>query len=135
LTTKRSKGRITGLLALTLEAQSALEVGDAVIVTGDYECDVPDGTSPIIGHVSVANKEPTRGTATRDPQVPGDVTVEAMGWYVRTFIANGAITAGTLVGVSAASPREVVTAGAGVTNVGIALMTVADGDEVDVLCR
>lgn len=94
MTTKGAGGRITGLLALTLEAQVALEKGDPVMITGDYECGLANGTKPMMGTVSVANKEPVRGVATRPAQVPGDVTVEARCFYVRTLIAAGAIAAG-----------------------------------------
>lgn len=94
MTTKTAGGRITGLLAITLEAQVALAKGDPVMITGDYECGLADGTKPHFGTVSVANKAPVRGVATRPAEVPGDVTVEARCFYVRTRIAAGAIAAG-----------------------------------------
>lgn len=134
MTTKRSGGRITGLLALTLEAQVALNVGDPVHVTGTYECALGDGTKPIVGHVSVANKKPQFGAATRDPEIPGEVTVEALGFYVRTVVSGGAFGAGVGVGYGAAG---LVAAGAGppvVPQVGVSLMaSTAAGQKVDVL--
>lgn len=134
MTTKRSGGRITGLLALTLEAQVALEVGDGVHVTGDYECALSDGTKPTVGNVSVANKAPQFGAATRDPEVPGEVTVEALGFYVKTVTAGAAITAGVGVAYAPAGLVPVGTAGAG-GQVGIALMGAALGAKLDVLFK
>jgi hypothetical protein len=133
MTTKTAGGRITGLLALSMEAQDAFEVGDAVIVTGDYEVDVPDGSSPILGHVSVANKTPTHGVATRAPEVPGPVTVEAIGFYVRKCVAGGTIAAGAAVGYDNAGVLKA--AGSGVVTCGLALMGGALNDEIDVLFR
>lgn len=132
MATKVAGGRITGKVALTLEATVALEVNDPVQVTDDYTCEKADGTLPIVGIVSVANKVRSGGVFPAD-QVPGDVTVEARGFAVVTLVAGAAITAGTSVGYNATS--DLVTVGAGVEKVGIALMTVADGASVDVLLQ
>lgn len=133
MTTKSAGGKVTGILALTLEGQEALAIGDPVHITGDYECEKADGTKPVVGYVSVANVK--RSTTTGfypTANVPGDVTVEAFGWSVRTFVSGGAITAGTKVGVSATSKLE---AADGTNDVGIALTGAAGVDEdVDVLC-
>jgi len=98
MTTKATGGKITGLLALTMEGQVALSVGDPVMVTGDYECDPYDGTSPFVGVVSVANVK--RDAATGNYPVanaPGDCTVEVRGLFVRQCVAAGAVTAGKYV--------------------------------------
>lgn len=110
ITTKASGGKITGLLALTLEAQSALQVNDPVHIVGDYMCDKADGTKPIVGFVSVRNVG--RGTSLTGGSpnagfypvaaVPGDVTVEARGLMVQPLTASAAITAGHRVGVTTA---------------------------------
>lgn len=135
MATKTTKGRITGLIGLTVEAQVALEEGDPVHVTGPYEVGLADGTKPVLGLVSVANKAPTRGTATRDPLVPGDVTVEAMGFYVMTVEAALAIAAGAGVSVDPTGYVPTGTAGAG-DRVGIALTAAtAAGQFIDVLFR
>ena len=136
MTTKASKGKITGHLALTCEAQVAMDVGDYVHVVGDYEVALADGSRPVLGKVSVANKgrqSNVMGTSVGNPVVPGDVTVEARGFNVDTITAAGAFGAGVEVGVGAAG---LVAAGAGVETIGISLMaSTGAGDEVDVLVR
>lgn len=137
MTTKAAGGKITGLLALTLEAQSALNVNDPVHITGDYMCDKADGTKPIVGFVSVANRR--RGTYAEGKAglypvnaVPGDVTVEARGYMVMTLTAGtGGVTAGNLVGVGAAG--AILAPGAGVANMGIALESATAGNKFDCL--
>jgi hypothetical protein len=137
MATKTAKGKITGLLALTMEAQVATDVGDAVHVTGDYEVGLADGTKPVLGFVSVANKgrvSTAMGTSVGNAVVPGDVTVEARGLMVRTIPAGGPFTAGVDVGINASG--DLVVAGAGVATVGISLMASGGaGDDVDVLVR
>lgn len=131
MTTKAAGGKITGLLALTLEAQVALNVGDPVMVTGPYECGLADGTKPVVGFVSVANKMRQAGAYPVN-KVPGDVTVEARGYMVRSITSGGAITAGAPVGIGAGGALLAV--GAGVARIGIALMPAAGaGTKVDVL--
>lgn len=134
MATKTRGGRITGRIALTMEAEVALEVGDAVHGSGDYECVLADGTKPVIGVVSVANKDPRqRGTATRDPIVPGDVTVEACGHFVRDVVASDVIAAGAGVAYAPGGLVAVGAVGAG-PQVGIALIgATAAGQKIDVL--
>lgn len=137
MATKTHGGRITGHLALTVQALVALQEGDDVMVTGDYEVGLADGTKPSIGHVSVRNVKRVV-TATTD-EFPvgnpgGDVTVEALGYNVRVKTSAGAITAGHYVNndntgglVDGGLERTVAT-------VGIALMgATAAGQPVDVL--
>jgi hypothetical protein len=133
MTTTRSGGKITGLLALTMEAHFAAAVGDPVMVTGDYEVSKADGSKPTLGHVSVANVK----RLGRDYPVannPGDCTVEARGFYVRTITVGAvAITAGAAVGIGGLS--TLVAAGGGVDTIGVALMAGDPGDDIDVLVR
>ena len=137
MVTKSSKGRITGLLALTMEAQVAMDVGEFVAVTGDYEVGLADGTKPVLGHVSVSNKKRVStdmGTSVGNPNVPGAVTVEARGLYVKTHTAGGAFAAGAAVGIN--GDNDLVIVGVGVAEIGIALMaSTGAGDEVDILVR
>lgn len=135
MTTKTQGGKITGILALTLESTVALAVGDPVHVIDDYEVEKADGSKPILGHVSVANVQREAGTG-RWPvsAVPGQVTVEARGFSVRTITSGGAITAGAEVGHGAAG--ALLAAGGGVATIGIALMGAAGaGTKIDVLVR
>lgn len=134
MVTKSSGGKITGLLALTVEAQEALEIGDFVHLVGDYEVEKADGTLPILGCVSVTNKgrvSNVMGTSVGNAVVPGAVTVEARGLMVRTVVAGGTIAAGEAVGVGAAG--AILPAGVGVSNIGIALTGGDEDDEIDVL--
>ena len=135
MATKRSKGRITGLLSLTCESTVALQVGDPVHITGDYTVAKADGSKFCIGHVGVANVKRDRVTAQYPvSNVPGDVAVEARGFEVRTLESGAAIAAGAEVGWNGAG--DLVTAGAGVATIGVALMEAAGaGDEIDVLVR
>jgi hypothetical protein len=133
MTTKTSGGKITGLLALTMEGQVALDVGDPVMVTGDYEVGLATGAKPTLGHVSVANVK-RLGRDYPVPNVPGDVTVEARGFYVRTITVGAvAITAGASVGIGALS--TLVASAGGVDTIGIALQGGAPGTDIDVLVR
>lgn len=135
MTTKTAGGRITGLLALSCEAQVALETGDGVMITGDYEVGLCDGTKPLLGNVSVANKAPVRGTADRPAEVPGPVTVEAIGFYVLTLLAGGAIPAGSPVGYNATGDLVAVPLG-DPSERGVALTgTTGIGQKLDVLFR
>lgn len=104
MTTKSSGGKITGLLALTMEAQEALDVGDWVQVSDDYEVELADGTKPTLGKCSVSNKKRINtqyGTSVGNPNVPGDVTIEALGLWVSTEVAAATIAAGDRVSISA----------------------------------
>lgn len=131
MTTKSAGGKITGLLALTFEAQVAMEVGDPAMIVGDYEVGVADGSKPVVGFVSVANVG-RNGPLYPVPNVPGDVTVEARGFYVRRFTSGGAFAAGVDVGVNATG--DLVAVGAGVARVGVSLMAAGGvGEDVDCL--
>lgn len=136
MTTKAAGGRITGLLALTFEAQEALQVGDAVQLSGDYEVEKADGTKFIVGHVSVANVKRDRVTSQYPvSNVPGDVTVEVRGFEVRRGNTGEAITAGSPVGEDAAGDLVEVLIG-DINYIGTALMGSAGADEsIDVLVR
>lgn len=137
MTTKAAGGTITGILALTLEATVALNRGDPVHITGDYTCAKADGTKPVVGFVSVANRRYgtfAEGKAGSYPvnAVPGDVTVEAIGFMVLTLVAGtGGVTAGAPVAVGAAG--IIVAAGAGTSTFGVALETATAGNKFDVL--
>ena len=126
MTTKLAGGKITGLLALTLEAQVALEVGDPVMVTGNYECGLNDGTKPCIGFVSVKNVKRQAG-AFPVALVPGQVTVEARGVMVRKIKSAGALAAGIAVGTNGA--QKLAADGAGVAHVGVSLMAATAVDQ------
>ena len=135
MTTKLAGGKITGLLALTMEATVALDVGDLVHVNGDYTVTLADGTKPILGRCSVANKGATATPMSRTvgtPVVPGDVTIEARGISVEEFVSDGVFAAGVEVGT--ADGTTVVALGAGVQKIGISLLaSTAAGESVDVL--
>lgn len=97
MTTKTSGGKITGLLALTCEAQEATDVGDWVHLVGDYEVEIADGTKPVLGRVSVSNKQrvsTVMGTSVGNARVPGDVTVETPAFFVSRETAAETIVAG-----------------------------------------
>lgn len=133
MTTKTSGGKITGLLALTVEAQEALDVGDVVMITGDYEVGLSDG-SGILGKVSVSNKgrvSTVMGTSVGNPVVPGDVTVEVPAWFVSTMELGATLAAGAEVGTS--DGKTLVAVGAGVARIGVLLTGGDDGDDADVL--
>lgn len=133
MTTKTAGGIITGRLALTLEAQEALEVGDPVIITGPYECEKANGGNAFAGIVTDANKKRVGGTYP-NPEVPGDVTVEAPGKFVYTVPAEVAIDPGERVHLSATGgfvpAGDAAAVGAAV---GLALTGAAIGADLDVL--
>jgi hypothetical protein len=104
MTTKTSGGKITGLLALTCEAQEALDVGDWVQLVGDYEVELADGTKPVLGKCSVSNKKRVSsvlGTSVGNANVPGDVTIETPAFWVSTEVAAADVTAGQEVAITA----------------------------------
>lgn len=108
MTTKNFGGKITGLLALTCEAQEALEVGDWVQLVGGadsgYEVEKADGTKPVLGKVSVSNKKrisTVMGTSVGNANVPGDVTVEAPGFFVSLEEAAEDVFPGDQIAVTA----------------------------------
>lgn len=138
MTTKATGGRITGLLALTCEAQDALDIGDCVQLVGDYEVEAADGTGTLLGVVSVSNKKrvsTVMGTSVGNANVPGDVTVETPGFFVRQMRLGATLAAGARVGIGAGGQDEVIAVGAGVAECGILLTGGDDGDLADVLWR
>lgn len=113
MTTKTAGGKITGLLALTVEAQEAMEVGDWVQLSGDYEVELADGTKSVFGKVSVPNKKrisSVLGTSVGNPSVPGVVTVETPAFWVSTETAAEAIAAGDDVALTASGLVTAATA-------------------------
>lgn len=137
MVTKASGGKITGLLALTMEASVALQVGNFVHVSGDYTVALADGSKPILGKVSVRNVKST-STATSAAygvaEVPGPVTVEARGLSVEEVTAGAAVVAGDKVGIAANGTIQTMGVGAGLMEIGIALMAAAgSGSKFDVL--
>ena len=137
MTTKITGGKITGLLALTCEAQYAGEIGDSVHVTGPYEVGLADATKPVLGIISVANKIRV-GDTFPAAQTPGVVTVEARGLFVGTGTAGAAIAVGLLVKPDVANPgKKYVAAAVGdIGVVGLALTaTTAANQSLDILFR
>lgn len=133
MVTKSSGGKITGLLALTCEAQEELDIGDVVMLTGDYEVNLSDGTAKL-GKVSVANKgrvSGVMGTSVGNPVVPGAVTVEVPGFFVSTMELDATLAAGASVGTS--DGKTLVADGVGVAHVGTLLTGGDAGDDADVL--
>ena len=140
MTTKSVGGKITGLLALTLEATTALAVGDPVHVSGDYQVAKADGSKSCIGYVSVKNvRRGTGASAGLYPvaNTPGDVTVEARGYAVKSFVAAAAITAGQDVGFAAANPGQLIvfTGAAATTKIGAALAGGSIGASIETLIQ
>jgi hypothetical protein len=136
MTTTTTKGRISGLLALTCASDVALAKGDSVHVVGDYKVALADGTKPVIGHIGVRSvARVVTDTASTFPVATttgSQVTVEARGLMVRTMLAGAAIAAGAGVGIN--SSAALVTDGTGVAHIGVALThTTAAGQEIDVL--
>jgi len=137
MTTQVAGGRITGHLALTVIATAALQEGDPVMLTGDYQVGLSDGTKPSIGYVSVRNvKRVVTDVSSTFPvgNPGGDVTVEARGLNVGCFASKGAITAGNFVKVDGTGAYVDGGVVWDVANVGIALTsTTADGQLFDCL--
>jgi hypothetical protein len=149
MATKQHGGKITGLLALTVEAQEAINRNDPVHLVGDYEVEKADGTKPVLGFASVVNRKRVNtvtSTTVGVANVPGDITVEARGFMVLELTAAGTIGAGDSVAINGDSeviafteefayddPDVTVTRSG--AEFGIAL-TSADADEkLDVLVR
>lgn len=133
MTTKIPGGKITASFALTLESATALAQGDPVHITGPYECAKADGTKPVVGYVQVANVKRSAG-AYPVANTPGDVTVEALGYGVKSFKSAGALAAGIRVGVDGTG--KLAAPGAGVANIGVTLTAAAGANsDVDVLLQ
>lgn len=135
MTTKRSGGKITGILALTMEATVGLDVGDWVHVNGDYTVALADGSKVVLGRCSVSNKKRVNtpmSTQVGVDNIPGDVTIEARGISVETVTSGGAITAGAPVGWNGTA--VVAVAVDAINRIGTALMAAtASGQSIDVL--
>jgi hypothetical protein len=133
MTTKTAGGRISSRIALTLEAASALDVGDPVSITGPYECDLADSGDTFAGIVSVANRKRGADGAYPSDEVPGEVTVESPFSAVATVVAGtGGLTAGGKVHL-AADGTYVAAGGTAVgAAIGIALTTAAAAAKADV---
>lgn len=129
--TTTSGGKISGLVALTFEAVTAVAVNEPCHVTGDYRVAKADGTKPIVGFCDKANVKRVGGVYP-SLENPGTVTVEARGVAVRTLVSGGAVAVGIKVGID--STGRVLAVGAGVTACGISLMGAgAAGVSIDVL--
>lgn len=119
MTTKQSGGKITGLLALTMEAQESIDFNDPIHVIGDYEVEKADGTRPVLGYASVINRGRVGnafGTSVNNAVVPGDITVEARGLMVVEVEAGAPIEAGREVAVGADSKHYANVGGGTPTN-------------------
>ena len=106
MATKQSGGKITELLALTMEAQESIDFNDPIHVIGDYEVEKADGTRPVLGYASVINRgrvNTSYGTSVNNAVVPGDITVEARGLMVVEVEAGAPIDAGVDVAVGSDS--------------------------------
>lgn len=140
MTNKNAGGRVTGLLALTCEAATALRVGDHVALTGPYTVGLADGTAPVLGRVSVASKKRVLGGELAGSSIVhgvagAEVTVEVPGFAVHTHPAGAAITAGTPVGINGSGALVGVAFGA-VNRIGLALSaTTAAGQSIDYLLQ
>lgn len=139
MTTTITGGVIQGRFALTMSCQYAAAIGDAVSAgPTDYECQQWNGTLPLLGTVIMPNVR--RGTGALagtypQPNVPGDVTVDAAGLSVHQFVSGGtAFTAGQAVGLNATMQVIPYTGAANTQKLGIALNgSSASGTTVDVL--
>lgn len=106
MATKQSGGKITGLLALTMEAQESIDFNDPIHVIGDYEVEKADGTRPVLGYASVINRgrvNTVYGTSVNNAVIPGDITVEARGLMVVEVEAGAPVDAGVDVAVGSDS--------------------------------
>lgn len=135
MTTKRSGGKITGILGLTMEATVGLDVGDWVHVNGDYTVALADGTKAILGRCAVSNKKSVNTPFSRTvnvDEVPGDVTIEARGIAVEEVTSGAAIAAGAPVGWNGVA--VVAVANDAINRIGTALMAATGaGQKIDVL--
>lgn len=133
MTDKNYGGVISSRIALTMEAQSALDIGDPVSVVGPYECDAADSGATFVGVVTKSNKR-RAGNVHNEDVVPGDVTVECPGSMVLTVVAEVDIDAGEVVHLSATAgfvPAGDATAVG--QRVGLALTSATATNKLDVL--
>jgi hypothetical protein len=123
-----------------MQCQYAAALGDTVMGgPTDYQCQQWNGTLPAVGTVVMPNVR--RGTGALagtypQPNVPGDVTVDAFGHSVHQFVSGAtAFTAGAAVALNAAMQVVPWTGAANTQKLGIALNgSSASGTTVDVLC-
>jgi len=119
MTTKTAGGRISARVALTLEAQVAIDVGQPVSITGPYECGIAASGDTFAGVVSVANVKRGASGAYPTDDAPGEVTVESPFSAVVTVVAGtGGVTAGDPIFVNASGAFGNA---AGITEVGKAI--------------
>lgn len=141
MTTTISGGVISGRIALTMQCQYAAALGDAVSGgPSDYQCQQFNGTLPIVGTVTMPNVR--RGTGALagtypQPNVPGDVTVDAKGHSVHQYVSGAtAFAAGAAVGLNATMQVVPYTGAANTQPLGVALNgSSASGTTVDVLVQ
>jgi hypothetical protein len=136
MTTTQAGGKITGILALTLATDLALNPGDFVQLIGNYKVGLADGTKPCLGYVSVAA---LKGTSTATsygvsrPTTGSQVTVEVRGLSVKVHAAGATIAAGVGGGITSAGALG--PDGANIAHVGIALTGGTVGVSIDVLVQ
>lgn len=141
MTTTTTKGRVTGLLALTCATDLALAEGDMVHLVGPYKVGLADGTKPLLGTVSVRSvKRVVDAISSTFPVATttgGQVTVEALGLMVLTRNAGAALSAGQRVGINASGAIVAYAEGSTtVSYLGIALTSPSGaGVEMDILAK
>jgi len=144
VTTKTPGGKITGLLALTLDTGVAYSanVGDWVELSADYTVVQATGTKQVLGRVSVKNvKRTSSATSTTYPvgNPGGQVTVEVPGFAVHQVTADATIVAGDIVVIGAAGTVRPITTGvvpsATEKVIGIALTGATATNSFDLLHR
>jgi hypothetical protein len=139
MTTTSTKGRITGLLALTFATDVALAEGDFVMLVGPYKVGLADGSKRCVGTVTVRSvKRVIDNVSSTFPVATttgGQVTADVRGYMVVTRLAGAAIAAGADVGINSTGAIVVFPAGSTtISRVGTALTTTnAAGQEIDVL--
>jgi hypothetical protein len=131
MTTTAPGGVIPFDITLTFTGLTALNINDPVMVVGDYEVDLADGTKPTVGAVEVPNVR-RQGGVYPVANPGGEVTCGVRGHGVKTVTAAGAIAAGARVRATAAGYVAAVIGDEG--QVGIALTAAgAAGDSFDLL--
>lgn len=144
MTTKTAGGKITGLLALTVESGGSYSaaVNDWVELSADYVCVLATGTKQVLGRVSVKNvKRTSSATSTSFPVANpgGPLTVEVAGFAVYTEVADATIVAGDIVVIGAAGVTKAIATGvvpsATEKIIGIALTSATATNTFDLLAR
>jgi len=142
MTTKTAGGKITGLLALTLEGTPALAVGDWVELSAAYTVILATGTKPVLGRVSVANVKRTSTSTTTTypaPNATGAVTVETPGFAVYAETCDANVAVGDLIVIGASGAVKPIASGVVNTStekiIGVALTAASSGGVFDLLSR